>query len=250
MLYNDYNIDGIGAKSDAVYEMVKSFIESGVPIHGVGLQGHLILGQVPSTVRQNIQRFADLGVEVAFTELDIRMNTPADAAKLAAQAADYSAVVSACVAVTGCVGVTTWGLSDKYSWIPSVFPGEGAALPFDESFRPKPAYDAIAAAFGGGSAGACSAVYRVIGQWGGGFQGEVVVTAGAAAVKGWTVTWPIASGQAVTAAWNATVTTAGGVVTARNASYNGSLGAGRSTTFGFLVSGPLTTPPAASCAAA
>ncbi|WP_440899874.1 endo-1,4-beta-xylanase [Actinosynnema sp.] len=249
LYYNDYNIDGIGAKSDAVYEMVKSFLEEGVPIHGVGLQAHLIVGQVPSTVRQNIQRFADLGLEVAITELDVRMDTPADAAKLAAQAADYSAVVSACVAVDGCAGVTTWGLSDKYSWIPSVFPGQGAALPFDESFRPKPAYDAVAAAFGGGSQAACSAVYRVVGQWGGGFQGEVVVTAGAAALTGWAVTWPLGSGQAVTAAWNASVSTAGGVVTARNASYNGSVGAGRSTSFGFLASGPHAAAPSVSCAA-
>ncbi|MEH1100642.1 cellulase family glycosylhydrolase [Micromonospora sp. CPCC 205561] len=85
---------------------------------------------------------------------------------------------------------------------------------------------------GGGKA--CAAEYRVVGQWPGGFQGEVRVTAGSSAISGWTVTWTLASGQAVSQAWNATVTTGGSVVTARNVSYNGSLGAGVATTFGFL----------------
>jgi mannan endo-1,4-beta-mannosidase len=81
---------------------------------------------------------------------------------------------------------------------------------------------------------ACTATYAVTGQWTGGFQAEVKVTAGSQAVTGWTVTWTYANGQAVTQAWNATVTSSGSAVTARNVSYNGSLGAGASTTFGFL----------------
>ena len=75
----------MNAKSTALYNLVKSLKDRGVPIDGVGLQAHLILGQVPSTLRQNIQRFADLGVDVAITELDIRMQLPATDAKLAQQ---------------------------------------------------------------------------------------------------------------------------------------------------------------------
>ncbi|MGI5154375.1 cellulase family glycosylhydrolase [Microbispora sp. CA-102843] len=82
--------------------------------------------------------------------------------------------------------------------------------------------------------GGCTASYSVVGQWPGGFQGEVKVTAGSSAIKGWTVTWTFANGQTVTNAWNATVTSSGSSVTARNESYNGSLGAGAATTFGFL----------------
>ncbi|MFS8097520.1 endo-1,4-beta-xylanase [Lentzea alba] len=149
LYYNDYNTDGLGAKSDAVYELVRSFKQQGVPIDGVGFQAHLLLGAVPSTLQQNLQRFADLGVDVAITELDVRMTLPADSAKLATQANDYGAVARACVAVTRCVGLTTWSLSDKHSWIPSVFPGQGAALPFDAAFQPKPAYRALATALGG-----------------------------------------------------------------------------------------------------
>ncbi|WP_455681785.1 endo-1,4-beta-xylanase [Streptomyces violascens] len=48
--------------------------------------------------------------------------------------------------VKRCVGITVWGYSDPHSWIPSTFPGEGVALPWDEKPRHKPAYDAIRAA--------------------------------------------------------------------------------------------------------
>ncbi|MER6009031.1 cellulase family glycosylhydrolase [Nonomuraea angiospora] len=80
----------------------------------------------------------------------------------------------------------------------------------------------------------CSATYKVVGQWAGGFQAEVRVTAGSSAIKGWTVTWTYANGQVVTNAWNATVSGSGSSVTARNMSYNGNLAAGAGTTFGFL----------------
>ena len=96
----------------------------------------------------------------------------------------------------------------------------------------------------------CTAAYSITGQWQGGFQSEVRVTAGASAISGWTVTWTFASGQAVSQAWNATVTASGSSVTARNVSYNGSLAAGAATTFGFLGSWNGTNSvPALSCAA-
>ncbi|MDQ7910588.1 cellulase family glycosylhydrolase [Phytohabitans sp. ZYX-F-186] len=81
---------------------------------------------------------------------------------------------------------------------------------------------------------ACTAVYSLAGQWPGGFQGDVRVTAGGSAISGWTVTLTFPNGQGVTQAWNATVTTSGATATARNVGYNGALGAGASTTFGFL----------------
>jgi mannan endo-1,4-beta-mannosidase len=64
--------------------------------------------------------------------------------------------------------------------------------------------------------------------------GRVRVTAGAAAIRGWTVSWTFANGQQVSQVWNATVTSSGAAVTARNVSYNGGLGAGASTNFGFI----------------
>ncbi len=141
---NDYNIEAVGPKSDAYYALVKKLKAEHVPIDGVGFQGHLALQYgYPTTLRQNLQRFADLGVDVAITELDIRMILPATADKLATQAAWYSDVTKACLAVRRCAGITIWDYTDKYSWIPSFFPGEGAALPWDDDLRPKPAYYAI-----------------------------------------------------------------------------------------------------------
>ncbi|GLH99106.1 cellulase family glycosylhydrolase [Phytohabitans aurantiacus] len=81
---------------------------------------------------------------------------------------------------------------------------------------------------------ACTATYAITGQWQGGFQAEVRVTAGSSAISGWTVNWTYANGQSVTQSWNTTLTSSGSSVSARNVSYNGSLGAGASTTFGFL----------------
>ncbi len=261
LYYNDYNTDGVGAKSDGVYNMVKAFKQQGVPIDGVGLQAHLVVGQVPSSMQQNIKRLADLGLDVAITELDIRMRTPSDSSKLAQQAQDYTKVVDACLAVTRCVGITTWGLSDNHSWIPGVFPGEGAALPFDNNLQPKPAYHAMSAAFGAGGPttttttdpppGGCTATYRVTGQWQGGFQAEVAVSAGSTAITGWTVTWSFANGQSVSSSWNAELTTSGGSVSARNAAHNGSIAAGANTTFGFVgTSNGTNSAPSPTCRAA
>ncbi|MGC5050915.1 cellulase family glycosylhydrolase [Micromonospora sp. DT48] len=96
----------------------------------------------------------------------------------------------------------------------------------------------------------CTATYSISNEWQGGFQGEVQVTAGTSAIDGWTVRWTYANGQTVTQSWNATVTSSGSTVTARNVDYNGRLGAGASTTFGFLGSWNGTNPaPTVSCTA-
>jgi endoglucanase len=100
----------------------------------------------------------------------------------------------------------------------------------------------------GGNGGACSATYQTIGFWQGGFQGNVTVTAGAAPISNWTVTWTLANGQSITQLWNGALTTSGSSVTVRNVSYNGSLGASSSTQFGFTANGNATTP-ALSCTA-
>ncbi len=91
-------------------------------------------------------------------------------------------------------------------------------------------------------AGSCGATYRTVNSWPGGFQGEVTVTAGAAALNGWTVTWTLGSGQTITQLWSGTLTTSGSTATVRSLSWNGSLAAGTSTTFGFTANGSPSTP--------
>ncbi|WP_460493514.1 endo-1,4-beta-xylanase [Dactylosporangium cerinum] len=149
LFINDYNVEGVNAKSTGLYNLVQRLQAAGVPIDGVGLQAHLIVGQVPSTLRQNIERFTALGLKVEITELDVRIPLPADTAELTQQASDYRAVVGACAAVAGCTGVTTWGVGEVDSWIPAFFPGYGAALLFDEQWRARPAYTAVVEALGG-----------------------------------------------------------------------------------------------------
>ncbi|SCG71700.1 cellulase family glycosylhydrolase [Micromonospora humi] len=97
-------------------------------------------------------------------------------------------------------------------------------------------------------AGGCTATLTVVNSWQGGFQGDVKVTAGSAAINGWTAKWTFANGQTVSQAWNATVSNSGSGFTARNVDYNGRLGAGASTTFGFIGNGSAATP-AVTCTA-
>ena len=148
---NDFNIEGVNTKSTAMLNLVTSLKQQGVPIDGVGFESHFILGQVPSTLQQNIQRFVNAGVNVWITELDDRITLPASSANLTTQANDYAAVVRACLAVTGCVGITVWGFTDLDSWIPGAFPGQGAADLFDNNIDPKPAYSSTLTALGGTS---------------------------------------------------------------------------------------------------
>ncbi|WP_432988751.1 lytic polysaccharide monooxygenase auxiliary activity family 9 protein [Dactylosporangium sp. CA-233914] len=81
--------------------------------------------------------------------------------------------------------------------------------------------------------GGCTAAYAKTSEWAGGFGASVTVTAGSAGISTWTVKMTFANGQTVTSSWNATLTTSGSTVTAANASYNGRLSPGQSTSFGF-----------------
>ncbi|MEW2327163.1 cellulose binding domain-containing protein [Micromonospora chersina] len=104
----------------------------------------------------------------------------------------------------------------------------------------------------GPSGTGCTATYRIVGQWQGGFQGEVTVrNSGTAPVSGWTARFTLADGQRITQSWSAEVSQSGTAVTARNASWNGSLAPGAQTTFGFLAGGAGANPvPVVSCTVA
>jgi len=118
-----------------MYNLVKKLKADGVPVHGVGLQAHLSVGQITQAALQaNMQRFSDLGLDVAITELDIKTNGQSEAA----QANAYTDVIKACDAVARCVGVTIWGITDKYSWITS-----GSPLPWDSNYKAKAAVASI-----------------------------------------------------------------------------------------------------------
>ncbi|WP_250213065.1 endo-1,4-beta-xylanase [Acrocarpospora catenulata] len=136
LCYNDYNTDGINAKSTGIYNMVRDFRSRGVPIDCVGFQSHLG-NSVPGDYQANLQRFADLGVDVQITELDIAGSN---------QANNYATVTRACLAVARCTGITVWGIRDSDSWRT----GENPLL-FDASGNKKAAYTSVLNALNGGS---------------------------------------------------------------------------------------------------
>ncbi|WP_197281445.1 cellulose binding domain-containing protein, partial [Micromonospora sp. NRRL B-16802] len=83
--------------------------------------------------------------------------------------------------------------------------------------------------------GGCAATYRVTGSWSGGFQAELVVSnPGSAPIAGWTLGWTFPNGQRIGQLWGGTHTQSGAVVSVQDSGWNGALGAGASTTVGFL----------------
>jgi endo-1,4-beta-xylanase len=174
LFYNDYNIEafgdeGPGDKTYFVYNMVKELRAQGVPVDGIGSQGHLgtQYGNYDTfQAAAALDRFAELGVATAFTEVDVRSKmTEAVKAgdseeinpRLQASAENFSVLMEACLASRHCLSYTVWGIGDHNSWVNYTDLGagkgsEGLALIHDENYQPKKAYQAIKAdlAFSGG----------------------------------------------------------------------------------------------------
>ncbi|MFC7340164.1 endo-1,4-beta-xylanase [Saccharopolyspora griseoalba] len=148
LFLNDYGVESINAKSNAYYDLVQQLQADGVPVDGFSAQAHLDLDDgYPADLTRNLQRFADLGLETAITELDVRMTLPEGGTpteqQLAEQASYYGRALDACLRVRTCHSFTVWGLPDKYSWVPSTFPEQGAATIMWDDFTRKPAYDEL-----------------------------------------------------------------------------------------------------------
>ena len=148
LFLNDYAVEHVGAKSTAYYELAQELLAKKVPLHGFAVQAHLSFEYpYPGNLRENLQRFDDLGLETAVTELDVRM--PVAAGKrpteqqLRQQADWYRWTLEACLAVEDCNSFTIWGFNDKYSWVPHFFTGMGAANVMFENYERKPAYYAL-----------------------------------------------------------------------------------------------------------
>ncbi|MDR0344003.1 MAG: endo-1,4-beta-xylanase [Nocardiopsaceae bacterium] len=155
LFYNDYNIageDGSNAKSDAVYQWLQQMLDQGVPVMGVGNQGHLDtqFGFSGERMTQDLQRYAGLGLKVAITEADVRTfvnnataQVPTDNLAVFAQPYEFGQMMKACLAVPACISFTVWGFGDADSWIPGFFTGEGYATLYDVNLNPKPAFSEL-----------------------------------------------------------------------------------------------------------
>ena len=145
LFYNDYDAEQINKKSDAIYAMAKDFKKRGVPLDGIGFQTHISL-KFDDPVKlasyaKNLERFAKLGLDLHITELDIRLSDSSPAS-LSAQAKLYGEIADLCVQQPACKLLQTWGFTDKHSWIPQFYKGQGWALLWDEKYQKKPAYEA------------------------------------------------------------------------------------------------------------
>lgn len=91
LFYNDYGIEEKNAKSDAVYELLSGLLARKVPVHGVGFQCHFSVDDPPDfgSMRENIARFARLGLTIHFTEIDVRGKVPFTKETLSRQSAIY-----------------------------------------------------------------------------------------------------------------------------------------------------------------
>jgi GH35 family endo-1,4-beta-xylanase/enterochelin esterase-like enzyme len=153
LFYNDYN-ECDPVKSQRIYEMVKRMKENGVPIDGIGMQGHYnIYGPTEADIDAAISKYKTIVKHIHVTELDIRVNEQmggqlqfsreglavSDSVKqhLADQYARVFGVFRKHRDVIDCV--TFWNLSDRDSWLGQ----NNYPLPFDADYKPKLAYDYI-----------------------------------------------------------------------------------------------------------
>jgi endo-1,4-beta-xylanase len=158
LFYNDYN-EISATKREKIYKLVKSLKDAGVPIHGVGLQGHWAINE-PSREQldSTIKRFADLGLKIQITEMDIsvypkehnaRQRKPEDAdtsfyaEKEKKQMEKYKMCFEVFRKYKKLIsGVTFWNVSDRHSWLDN-FPVQGRKdypLFFDKDLKPKKVY--------------------------------------------------------------------------------------------------------------
>lgn len=150
---NENGIEVPGPRQDRFYALVQDLLTAGAPLDGIGFQAHLGLippAQYPdrAVIEASLRRFADLGLEVELTELDVTLvfRSGDQASRFAFQGDYYRSVVAACLAVPACSGITTWGVSDRYTWLRTFFGFTDWPLPFDDAWARKPAYFGMRAA--------------------------------------------------------------------------------------------------------
>ncbi|MGH7027304.1 endo-1,4-beta-xylanase [Brevundimonas sp.] len=168
LVINDYGFDYDNPveheRRAAFLRLLEQLKSSGAPLDGVGVQAHLDLSKGPlkrEILAPFFTRIADLGLTIAITELDVKEETlRGDVAERDQRVADHvQAYLDIALEQKSVTGLTTWGLSDRHSWLqkqpvrPSANPaGMNRGLPYDGALEPKPVYWAIQQAMSGAKA--------------------------------------------------------------------------------------------------
>ena len=153
LFYNDYNAADPG-KRDRIYNMVKSMKEEGVPIDGIGMQGHYnVYGPSMEDVDAALTKYSTIVKHIHITELDIRanqemggqLNFSRDGGNISQvvktlQEDQYARLFKVLRKHKDVVdNVTFWNLSDRDSWLGA----RNYPLPYDENYKPKRVYSII-----------------------------------------------------------------------------------------------------------
>lgn len=120
LYYNDYSIDADNDKVKFLKPVVKGWVEKGVPIDGIGFQMHIGPPNnicTAESVKNNMQYFADLGLEVLISEWDI--NLCGNKITKDQQLKLYHDITQVCVNQPKCTAITIWGYNDSQSWLNS-----------------------------------------------------------------------------------------------------------------------------------
>ena len=149
LFYNDYDLVLNNSKRNAVRKMVERFKKEGFPIDGIGEQCHTTIWTNKTTIGSGLTDLATIGLLIHISELDIRVNqnksdtyvfTDAEKQK---QSDMYKSVVQSFETIPQLqkFAITTWGVSDKYTWMTSWWHPKEYPLLFDSNYAPKKAYD-------------------------------------------------------------------------------------------------------------
>lgn len=156
LIINEYDVEYVGERYRnrrlALTALVRSLVDRKVPIHGVGIQGHL-RADLEIDI-EGLKKFAKdmkaLGLKVSVTELDVIDNLlPADVAQRDRRVSQCAeAFLTALNEVDRLDSVLSWGITDKYTWVPMYYKRadglKNRPLPLTEQYAPKPLLATIA----------------------------------------------------------------------------------------------------------
>lgn len=155
LVINDYDLENFGSRYDArrkaILRIVRNLQDQNIPVHGVGLQAHLYAEREVDAkgLLKFISTLNALGVKILVTELDVidwrlsknRVRRDVGVANVAAE------FLQALYSAGDVDSITSWGITDRYSWISDVFKRKDGApnrpLPLDRNYQPKPLLDVI-----------------------------------------------------------------------------------------------------------